>query len=647
MANLKEIEVKGTVYNLKDETARNLANPSTGTNGQVLTKTEDGTGWSDAGTPTDEQVDSAVSDWLENHPEATTTVQDGSITQKKLSAELSEAISEITGNILPQLEYGNIGISTNGWSYSASTTRVRTVEGYTMHLGVGSVIKLTDYSIARMYVGGHVANGYIAQGWITSDYTVTTEGDYVVLLDKTSTSIQVSDLFNMLVVTNTTTFDSRIQDITDELEILNEQVNPSYQIVFPISDFTEATEISGKGLNADGTIFENAGYSIFCYKRSELPDCFILWDRSATATQQKIAYSDDLETFTSTYTFGIGVAICLPPREYEYVCVSTRTHAPYFEVQHFTYLNVDYTEKYTFGEPLPIQKVYVYCETEQNNYVHFVMDNPYDRYNLFYTANETYTYATASHKIPLGTDAKIKDLQRGYDYFIMYKNNISYARTTFPSLGKVNKEKALQLKKSGQIGKNRYAVHNADNLLLLLKSSLISDWIDVDVSVTTDNKFVLLHDVITDDYDTWTSANPNYATLEDAIVLAKMFDFMLMPNFRTTEEQMYAILDEIYNRIGKGMIFGNDFTTSDKIEWLENQKYIPYFYTSKEATYSTLTRPKSTIFIGSGVIENSEPSLGQSEYVTVRRMTNGTTEYANSGYVMVESPDTIINAQLV
>lgn len=45
------------------------------------------------GNPTDEQVASAVETWLEAHPEATTTVQDGSVTEPKLAQELSDKIN--------------------------------------------------------------------------------------------------------------------------------------------------------------------------------------------------------------------------------------------------------------------------------------------------------------------------------------------------------------------------------------------------------------------------------------------------------------------------------------------------------------------------------------------------------------------------
>lgn len=46
--------------------------------------------------PTDAQVESAVSDWLDDHPEATTTVQDGSITKAKLDENLQGTVDDVS-----------------------------------------------------------------------------------------------------------------------------------------------------------------------------------------------------------------------------------------------------------------------------------------------------------------------------------------------------------------------------------------------------------------------------------------------------------------------------------------------------------------------------------------------------------------------
>lgn len=67
--------------------------PDGGNNGQVLTKTNSGAEWSDAGTPTQAQTNTAVTAWLGEHPEATTTVQDGSITEQKLDPYLTAKVN--------------------------------------------------------------------------------------------------------------------------------------------------------------------------------------------------------------------------------------------------------------------------------------------------------------------------------------------------------------------------------------------------------------------------------------------------------------------------------------------------------------------------------------------------------------------------
>lgn len=60
--------------------------PDNGTDGQILRTRGNGhTEWVNVGQPTDEQTEQAVSDWLNDHPEATTTVLDGSLTIEKFA----------------------------------------------------------------------------------------------------------------------------------------------------------------------------------------------------------------------------------------------------------------------------------------------------------------------------------------------------------------------------------------------------------------------------------------------------------------------------------------------------------------------------------------------------------------------------------
>lgn len=48
------------------------------------------------GSPSDEQVAGAVGDWLDDHPEATTTVEDGAISYQKLDSSLKGSIDDVS-----------------------------------------------------------------------------------------------------------------------------------------------------------------------------------------------------------------------------------------------------------------------------------------------------------------------------------------------------------------------------------------------------------------------------------------------------------------------------------------------------------------------------------------------------------------------
>ena len=105
MPDISKIQLGGIEYEIKDETARKGGGriPIDDTltqSGQAADAAATGekiTALSqqieNIGNPTDEQVASAVNTWLKENPDATTTVQDGSITEKKLSNELAEKIN--------------------------------------------------------------------------------------------------------------------------------------------------------------------------------------------------------------------------------------------------------------------------------------------------------------------------------------------------------------------------------------------------------------------------------------------------------------------------------------------------------------------------------------------------------------------------
>ena len=71
-------------------------------NGGNVVINEDGTMNAPETEVTDEQVSSAVSDWLDEHPEATTSVQDGSISMEKLSSDVDERFVSLEAEVFEE-----------------------------------------------------------------------------------------------------------------------------------------------------------------------------------------------------------------------------------------------------------------------------------------------------------------------------------------------------------------------------------------------------------------------------------------------------------------------------------------------------------------------------------------------------------------
>ena len=114
-------------------------------------------------------------------------------------------------------EIGNITINGSGWTYSSVKTRVRTKEGITYSLQTGDIIGLSDYTDARFYLGWLRKNGtYGYNGWITSDYTISEDGDYVIVIANLTDRNQNNDksaLLNLLKIK----FISNTKDKADDL----------------------------------------------------------------------------------------------------------------------------------------------------------------------------------------------------------------------------------------------------------------------------------------------------------------------------------------------------------------------------------------------------------------------------------------------
>lgn len=104
-------------------------------------------------------IEQAVSDWLDDHPEATTTVEDGSITEEKLAAELAETLSNM-GDDVTQLK-----------------SALNTVESGNLPLDI-----ITDSYVKQ---NGDIAN---YPGWNRTDYVPCTPGKKLYVSNSVQTS---------------------------------------------------------------------------------------------------------------------------------------------------------------------------------------------------------------------------------------------------------------------------------------------------------------------------------------------------------------------------------------------------------------------------------------------------------------------------
>lgn len=166
----KQIEEnKKNVASLKAETGSlkedKVDKPSATDDGKIPRAKEGGVEWVEAGQPTDEQTNSAVSSWLNEHPEATTTVLDGSINEYKFTSTLrkkkanyyisvekmKEDTSLITDIVCVTLGYYELNDG------GGSTYKVRKKIATDIDDG-GSIIFLNDELVAELIVENETVN---------------------------------------------------------------------------------------------------------------------------------------------------------------------------------------------------------------------------------------------------------------------------------------------------------------------------------------------------------------------------------------------------------------------------------------------------------------------------------------------------------
>ena len=94
------------VGELRGDLGDKINKPSNSDNNKFPRAKDGNVEWVEHGLPTDEQTASAVTNWLDEHPEATTTVQDGAITEPKIHADFLPYIKK--DYVTPEM-FGAVG----------------------------------------------------------------------------------------------------------------------------------------------------------------------------------------------------------------------------------------------------------------------------------------------------------------------------------------------------------------------------------------------------------------------------------------------------------------------------------------------------------------------------------------------------------
>lgn len=147
---------------------------------------------------------------------------------QEMDEEIPKAVYEKQYKQPIPYELGNITINGSGWTYADSGSRVRTPQGFSLHLFAGDKIALSDYTDARFYWGClDLFGNYTYGGWLTADYTAEREGYYCILVSNISERSQggsADALGSLIQITRNTTTRKTLDNIIPRLMKLEQDV---------------------------------------------------------------------------------------------------------------------------------------------------------------------------------------------------------------------------------------------------------------------------------------------------------------------------------------------------------------------------------------------------------------------------------------
>lgn len=158
-----------------------------------------------------EVIEQAVMDWLDDHPEATTTVQDGSITEAKLAQDVLADLAEIDtlSNAIAYKTPEMFGAVGDGETDDSEAVQAAVNAGYAVYFASNKTYYLASHVmidhdchlfggdntvIKTATVNGSLNNVFVANGTLKKTTTLTTDYDSDGTTDNSGNQFTLSDM---------------------------------------------------------------------------------------------------------------------------------------------------------------------------------------------------------------------------------------------------------------------------------------------------------------------------------------------------------------------------------------------------------------------------------------------------------------------
>lgn len=215
---------------------------------------ETGSAWTES-----QQLTEAVAAYLDEHPEAL----DQAAIEAMFSDQL-DGIEEDVGGLKSALtlefvnadnyEFGKIDFANTGWTYSASTSRIRIKQGTSIRLYAGDTIGIVANSGVVFSIAWLNDNGIynLASGWLTT-FTCPVTANYVLVARYATESAiaNVSDVANNIII-NSSVVVKTLKQANENIATINDKLKTINNLVGIYNPISSDFDIGNISISASG-----------------------------------------------------------------------------------------------------------------------------------------------------------------------------------------------------------------------------------------------------------------------------------------------------------------------------------------------------------------------------------------------------------